>query len=100
MKTKILLIAFAVVALIQLAIPGQMVYENELAYTEGTEYKFKTKPIAPYRHQSIRRNFIVIVVAIFAVNRFSIGSLAFFHIKAVKRIFKVLYSVIIISQFY
>lgn len=47
MKTKILLIAFAAMAIIQLAIPGQMVYENELAYSEGTEYKFKTRPIDP-----------------------------------------------------
>jgi len=60
MKTKILLIVFAVVALIQLAIPGQMVYENELAYTEGTEYKFKTKPIDPtdpFRGKYIRLDF-------------------------------------------
>ncbi|MFP9114976.1 GDYXXLXY domain-containing protein [Flavobacterium sp. RHBU_3] len=47
MKTKILLIGFAAMAIIQLAIPGQMAYENELAYSGGTEYKFKTKPIDP-----------------------------------------------------
>nr|WP_322624952.1 GDYXXLXY domain-containing protein [uncultured Flavobacterium sp.] len=47
MKTKILIIAFIATALLQLAIPGQMVYENELAYTFGTEYKFKTEPVDP-----------------------------------------------------
>lgn len=47
MKTKFLLIAFAVMALLQLAIPAQMVWENESAYALGTEYKFKTEPVDP-----------------------------------------------------
>jgi len=47
MKTKHILIAFAATALVQLVVPGQMVFENEVAYANGTEYKFKTEPVDP-----------------------------------------------------
>lgn len=47
MKTKILFIAFIIMALAQLAIPAQMVWKNELAYIYGTVYKFKTEPVDP-----------------------------------------------------
>lgn len=60
MKTKHILIAFAATALAQLIIPAQMVFENEMAYTSGTEYKFKTEPVDPndpFRGKYINLNF-------------------------------------------
>ncbi|WP_116790309.1 GDYXXLXY domain-containing protein [Flavobacterium psychrotrophum] len=60
MKTKHILIAFAATAMAQLIIPAQMVFENEMAYTSGTEYKFKTEPVDPndpFRGKYINLNF-------------------------------------------
>ena len=60
MKTKYIIIAFAITALAQLAIPAQMVWENEQAYRSGTEYKFKTEPVDPndpFRGKYIMLNF-------------------------------------------
>lgn len=65
MKTKFLLIAFVVTALMQLAIPAQMVWENESAYVLGTEYKFKTAPVDP--NDPLRGKYIAL--------NFEIGSL-------------------------
>jgi uncharacterized membrane-anchored protein len=49
MKTKnILLIAFFIVAIIQLAVPLQMVSHNNDVLETGKLYKFKTQPIDPY----------------------------------------------------
>lgn len=47
MKTKNILIAFALTALAQLAIPLKMVYDSEMTEREGKEYKFRTAPIDP-----------------------------------------------------
>lgn len=49
MKTKnILLTAFFIVAIIQLAVPLQMVSHNNDVLETGKLYKFKTQPIDPY----------------------------------------------------
>ena len=48
MKTKnILLIAFVIVALIQLVIPAHMIWEKEEVLKTGTLFKFETEPIDP-----------------------------------------------------
>jgi uncharacterized membrane-anchored protein len=47
MKTKNILIAFALTALAQLAIPLKMIYDCEMTERDGTEYKFRTAPIDP-----------------------------------------------------
>ena len=46
MKLKIILLI--VLFAIQLAIPGYMIFEQNQILTEGTAYKFKTRPIDPY----------------------------------------------------
>lgn len=46
MKPKIILLI--VLFAIQLAIPGYMIFEQNQILTEGTAYKFKTRPIDPY----------------------------------------------------
>lgn len=49
MKTKnIILTAFFIVAIIQLAVPLQMVLHNNDVLEAGKLYKFKTQPIDPY----------------------------------------------------
>lgn len=47
MKTKYLLPAFIITALLQLAAPLKMVYDSETTERQGTVYKFKTEPIDP-----------------------------------------------------
>jgi len=47
MKTKNILIAFALTALAQLATPLKMVYDSEMTERQGTEYRFRTAPIDP-----------------------------------------------------
>lgn len=47
MKTRNILIAFAVTALVQLFIPLKMIYDSHTTETEGAEYHFKAKPIDP-----------------------------------------------------
>jgi len=47
MKTKNILIAFAITALAQLFMPVKMIYDCEMTAKEGTEYKFKAEPIDP-----------------------------------------------------
>lgn len=48
MKTKTnLLIAFIAVAIIQLAVPAQMIYKQEHILHAGKEYKFKMAPVDP-----------------------------------------------------
>ncbi len=45
---KILIIgAFALTVLAQWFIPGKMIFDQEAAITQGTPYKFKTRPIDP-----------------------------------------------------
>jgi len=47
MKTKNILIAFAVTALVQLFIPLKMIYDSYITENEGVEYHFKARPIDP-----------------------------------------------------
>lgn len=47
MKTKNILIAFAVTALVQLFIPLKMIYDSHITETDGVEYHFKAMPIDP-----------------------------------------------------
>ena len=48
MKTKtIVWIAFIAVVLIQLAVPAQLIYKQELILHSGKEYKFKIAPVDP-----------------------------------------------------
>lgn len=48
MKTKqLLMIAFAIIAVLQAAAPLKMIYDSEMTERHGTEYKFRTAPIDP-----------------------------------------------------
>ena len=47
MKTKHILILFTIVALIQLFVPAQMIFNREVVLNEGKVFKFKTMPIDP-----------------------------------------------------
>ncbi len=47
MKTKHILIAFAITAIAQLVVPLKMVYDSAMIERHGTVYKFRTKPIDP-----------------------------------------------------
>ena len=47
MKTKNILIAFAVTALVQLFVPLKMIYDSEITAREGIEYRFKARPVDP-----------------------------------------------------
>lgn len=47
MKTKYLIVAFAITAILQLAAPLKMIYDSESTERHGVEYKFKTAPIDP-----------------------------------------------------
>lgn len=48
MKTKtITLVAFIAVAIIQLAVPAQMIYNHERILHSGKEFKFKMAPVDP-----------------------------------------------------
>lgn len=44
---KLLYLAFALVALIQLAVPFQMIYGHEDVLNNGVKFKFKTQPVDP-----------------------------------------------------
>lgn len=44
---KIILIAFILVALVQLYVPARMIFDQESILLTGTEYKFRTAPIDP-----------------------------------------------------
>jgi len=44
---KLLLLGFVLTVLAQLAIPLKMVYDCEMTSINGTEYKFRTRPIDP-----------------------------------------------------
>ena len=46
MKPKLILLL--IVFVIQLAVPAYMIFEQHKILTEGTAYKFKTRPIDPY----------------------------------------------------
>lgn len=47
MKTKYIFILFLLVALVQLAIPAQMIFGQETVLKKGVAYKFKTRPVDP-----------------------------------------------------
>lgn len=44
---KILLTAFILVAIVQLAIPGKMIWDREKILETGKEFKFETAPVDP-----------------------------------------------------
>ncbi len=48
MSRTIRLGLFAVLALIQLAVPGLMIHQWEATLREGREYRFRTAPVDPY----------------------------------------------------
>lgn len=48
MKTKNLLIAFAITALVQLFVPMKMIFDYNITEKEGTVYNFKAEPVDPY----------------------------------------------------
>lgn len=47
-RKTIIISAFLLLCLIQLAIPISMIYEKEVIVQEGNTYKFRTRPIDPY----------------------------------------------------
>lgn len=44
----IILTGFALLALVQLAVPAKMIYNREVILNEGKTYRFKTMPVDPY----------------------------------------------------
>jgi uncharacterized membrane-anchored protein len=46
-RRLILIIVFAVVAVIQLAVPLSMIVKREIALRDGVAYKFRTEPVDP-----------------------------------------------------
>jgi len=46
-KRNLLLLGFAMVVVVQLAVPAWMIIERELTLREGQVFKFKTKPVDP-----------------------------------------------------
>lgn len=44
---KILLTAFILLAIVQLAIPGKMIWDREIILETGKEFKFETAPVDP-----------------------------------------------------
>lgn len=44
---KLVILVFALVALVQLFVPAKMILDRESVLKHGTEYKFKTAPIDP-----------------------------------------------------
>ena len=46
-RKTILWVAFIVVALVQLYVPAQMIWESEGVIAAGTAYKFNTAPVDP-----------------------------------------------------
>ncbi len=62
MKTIHILILFIVVAIAQLFIPAQMIFNREAIIEKGTVYKFKTQPVDPsdpFRGKYINLNYDV-----------------------------------------
>lgn len=60
MKTIHIFILFVIVALAQLFVPAQMIYNKESVIKTGTAYKFKTQPVDPsdpYRGKYINLNY-------------------------------------------
>ncbi|MGJ8590915.1 MAG: GDYXXLXY domain-containing protein [Aquaticitalea sp.] len=60
MKSVHLFLLFIVVAIAQLFVPAQMIFNLERTIEEGTSYKFKTQPIDPsdpFKGKYIRLNF-------------------------------------------
>lgn len=47
-KTVISLIAFAILAVVQLAIPGSMIFRSETTLSSGELYMIRTRPVDPY----------------------------------------------------
>ncbi|WP_341216332.1 GDYXXLXY domain-containing protein [uncultured Wocania sp.] len=60
MKTIHIFILFIAVAVAQLFVPAQMIFNQESIITNGTAYKFKTQPVDPsdpYRGKYINLNY-------------------------------------------
>lgn len=60
MKTKYIIIAFALTALLQLFVPAKLIYNSEMTARHGTIHKFKTYPIDPsdpFRGKYVSLNF-------------------------------------------
>jgi len=47
MKTLYVFLIFVAVAIVQLFVPAQMIFNRETVLKEGTVYKFKTRPVDP-----------------------------------------------------
>ncbi|MFD1615015.1 GDYXXLXY domain-containing protein [Gelatiniphilus marinus] len=61
MKTRNLFVIFVVVALVQLLLPAQIIFNQETIINSGTAYKFKTQPVDPsdpYRGKYINLNYL------------------------------------------
>lgn len=46
-RKRIFLIAFVLLVLTQLYVPGKMIWENEQVWSKGSTFKFKTAPVDP-----------------------------------------------------
>ncbi len=57
-KKQILLLAFFIIALVQLYVPAKMIWQNENVLVSGTDYKFKAAPIDP--NDPLRGKFIML----------------------------------------
>lgn len=47
MQSKHIFILFIIIAIVQIAVPAQMIFGREVILKSGTPYKFKTEPVDP-----------------------------------------------------
>lgn len=77
MKTKrIIIILFVIVAIIQLTIPANMIYQHEKILRSGTQLKFKIEPIDPsdpFRGQYLEIKFDQDTIHIARINDWNSG---------------------------
>lgn len=75
---------FLAVGLVQLAVPGWMVFQQEATLRHGTEYKFETEPVDPYdafRGRYVALRFKAAEVNQAATPEFSRGSKVYVAVK-------------------
>ncbi|MEQ8472074.1 MAG: GDYXXLXY domain-containing protein [Marinoscillum sp.] len=83
-KQNLMIPAFIVMALVQLYIPVQMIWQRESVITEGKEFKFKTAPIDPndpFRGKYVQLNFPNTMFAVDSAQDWQAGEKVFVSIN-------------------
>lgn len=83
-KNRYLLIAFLILALVQLWTPFQMILNREKVLSSGTEYKFRTAPIDPndpFRGKYVRLSFQDDMATVDSANGFERGEKVFVTLR-------------------